>query len=68
MLPAALSASVAVDDARRLGLSLADAGLGQSLRERVARGTDQMLDAAFAKVREAELLAGPIFDLSGSGA
>ncbi len=68
MLPAALSASVAVDDARRLGLSLADAGLGRSLRERVARGKDQMLDAAFAKVREAELLAGPIFDLSGSGA
>ena len=68
MLPAALSASVAVDDARRLGAALADPRRGTTLRERAVRAKEGMLEAAFARVREAEFLAGPAFGLTGIGA
>jgi 2-polyprenyl-6-methoxyphenol hydroxylase-like FAD-dependent oxidoreductase len=68
MLPAALSALVAVDDARRLGAALADPRCGTTLRERAVRAKEDMLEAAFARVHEAEFLAGPAFGLTGIGA
>ncbi len=67
MLPAALSAAVAVEDARCLGAALADSRRGATLRERAADVRKELGKAAFAKVREAERIAGPAFGLAEVG-
>ncbi len=58
MLPAALSASVALEDAHRLGAALADGDPGEAIAA--------MQAAAFERVREAELLAAPAFGLEAA--
>jgi 2-polyprenyl-6-methoxyphenol hydroxylase-like FAD-dependent oxidoreductase len=62
MLPASLSTAVAFEDARVLGEALVS-DRDRPLRERAAAVDAALRDAAFARVREAELLAGPAFGI-----
>jgi 2-polyprenyl-6-methoxyphenol hydroxylase-like FAD-dependent oxidoreductase len=62
MLPASLSTAVAFEDARVLGEALSR-NRDRPLRERAEAADAALRDAAFARVREAELLAGPAFGI-----